>query len=287
MNVCLVNTVEDFNKIYHILHDKSLISENPNIHHIGFDTEYINKIDYPEITSTFPGQINPTIAICQIQIFAGDFCVIISIHNMLLPPKLKDIITSTSWYKTGVDVASDLEKIMQCFGILNSITLYIDLKINAFLEKINKPNLENLVNIFIDEHYKKITTPINNWTLPLEANPQLLKYAIDDAYFSWLLGKRYINIEDFNAEKLKYPLVINYNFRKTQELEKINYISILQEFLQKKQKSIPIYLELPPENGKFCIQCIVGENTTSGQAKNKKEAKRLAAKNMINFLKKN
>lgn len=277
----IINTVDEFNQIYEHLYNVSLISKNPNIHHIGFDIEYINRKDYPESFSRIQGQNDPNVAICQIQIAAKDFCFLIAVHKTQMIPRLKEIITSTSWIKSGVDISADLKRCMECFNITSSVSSYIDLKTFAILEGVSNPNLENLISIFLNCDYQKVSSPINDWTLDVSQDEKLLNYLIQDAYFSWILAKKYIP-----------PFIVSDEFKTIPTISidiptiysKKNYVGILQEYYQKNNKNLPIYIELP-YNSNFCYNCFYeSDKFSTGCGKNKKEAKQDAAKNALIML---
>ena len=61
-----------------------------------------------------------------------------------------------------------------------------------------------------------------------------------------------------------------------------NSVGQLQEFCQARGLGVPRYNELGDTSGaQFSIQCVLGSEVTAGEGPNKKEAKRLAAAQMI------
>lgn len=96
-----------------------------------------------------------------------------------------------------------------------------------------------------------------------------------------------IETKKYESKKIKLNIEC-----KTKTTKEINYIGLLQEFRQKKGLSMCKYEYIGIENGNFKFACIcTNENdniiTYGYYSNNKKMAKQIAAKNMLEILNNN
>lgn len=291
--VTVISNYKDFDNIFKILKEQAIISTNPVLYHVGLDIEYINKTFYP---ITFENNNYQTkcndIVICQIQIAAGNQIFIIEIYKMMLHPRLKDILISPTWIKSGVDIYADLIKCFNAFNI-TGIPQYIDLKTFAILEGIKNPNLANLICINIKKEFTKKSTSICNWSI---LNDKLIEYAAEDAYYSYILAKKYLPVnkqlygdKDYvvlECELIYKSLVCNDIVESLPD----NYIGIIQELMQKNNKELPKYIEQDKDNDNFVIRCELEIDNvlkfTIGSGLRKQVAKKESARLMLDLLNK-
>lgn len=293
--VNVISNYEEFDNAFKILKEQAIISHNPVIYHIGLDIEYINKTFYPiKYENNKYQNKHSNIIICQIQIAAGNQIFIIEIYKMMLHPRLKDILISSTWIKSGVDIYADLVNCFKCFDI-SGIPQYIDLKTFAILEDIEKPNLENLISIELKKEFTKKSTSICDWSV---LDDKLLQYAAEDAYYSYVLAKKYLpGNKDYivlECELIYKSLIccniieeINLSFEKSLCMSD-NYIGIIQEMMQKNNKELPKYIEQDKDNNQFVIRCEIQIDnilkSTIGMGLKKQDAKKHSARLMLELL---
>lgn len=159
-------------------------------------------------------------------------CLILKVSNFLfLPNKLKTILVSELWIKTGVGVDLDLKYIFQNFN-LSGFPPFIDIKTMEIIKGTKTPNLEFLASRFFNVKYKKTTSSVSNWAV--DFSEKQIIYLAEDAYHSFILGIEFL------------PLTVDFNilpFDKNSEViicnEEENYKSRLVEILQKTNINMP------------------------------------------------
>jgi hypothetical protein len=298
MDTYIINTLDEFNKYFHIFKDSSKIDSTPNVFVIGFDIEFISRANYPMSFSNM-NWLNNNIntGACIIQLSSSSIVMIINLINMngYLPNKLINVITNDAWIKLGIGIEQDLNILSDNFN-LGHCGGGIELKNIILMSKINNPNLERIYNMMIGSHVKK-TKSICDWTKPL--NDQQLQYAARDAIMSYQLGISILqpsidNLISIKADKSTDSL-LHINFKNNINVDDNNnndnlkrtdnYIGILNEWAQSRNVSLPLYTMIDYDRSisptSFTIQCKVSNYIDIGKGSSKKKAKQISAMNVL------
>jgi hypothetical protein len=221
METIIVSNVEQWNSVVPKLKDAARINTDPNIYHVGFDTEYMVLSNYPEHRDRFANQRLDKVGLCTIQIACSTVCIIVRVHEFVfLPRSLVDIITSENWIKTGVGIDNDLRLCFENFE-LRGVPAYIDLRVRAILRGVRTPNLEFLTSEYLGRPYQKFISSVRDWTLPLTDETCL--YITEDAYYSYALGRACLGM---TGDPVPCPMMTIVESALPE-----NYISRLLEFI--------------------------------------------------------
>jgi len=291
----IIESAEDFYLNFKQFKESARIQSTPNIFLVGFDVEFI---DYSNFPDSFKQSSNWTFAaehkaVCLVQIATNDLCLVINLvkMNKNIPKSLFKLIKSDSWMKVGVGIESDLKDLSDNF-LLGFCGGGVEIKNLALLAQIKKPNLEYLYSQFVASH-KKPKTSVCNWSLDLSKKE--LEYAATDAIMSFQLFKAIIqpsidHMITVNKQNTDNDIKISFvNLQhRTNETNFVNYIGKLNEKSQRFQIPPPKYElinEKRSDNNSitFKYSCNFNGKTTFGEGTNKKTAKNLSAKNMLDL----
>jgi len=315
----IINTFDDFHKYFKHLKEDAMMGINQKIYVIGLDTEFICKDNYPDSFEQSKSWIVDTtsskMAMCTIQIASPHVCMVINLTKMgkPLPKKLIALLTSDSWVKFGIGIENDL-RILSLNYQLGHCSGSIELKSLAIMVGHPKPNLEFLYNQFVGGHVKK-TSSVHDWTK--ELTDEQISYAARDAIMSYQVGMSMINptllhikkiVETDISNKLQIKImngdsnendsnerVSNENVSKSPFPEKIkkseattvNYVGRLNEIAQRNKIPLPTYEFVCDESThpkKFTSICTFGEHILGAGGLSKRDAKSLAAKDMLDVI---
>lgn len=241
MKTIIISSVEAFNFYFTEFKNLSRIRSNPDIYHIGLDLEYINKSNFPKSYEKIKGQKDKyKIKICLIQLSNEVMSLIVRVSEMLtMPTNLENVLISSNWIKTGVGIDLDMNYLMSNFN-LSGVPFYLDLKTFYSLQGESNPNLENILRKELGEFSKNDST-VKDWSNELDFKS--IKYAVEDAYYSYSLAKKFIpGYSDTMVKKLDE---FEYEVSDIQE----NYVNRLQEFFQKKYGFINCINQHKTESG--------------------------------------
>jgi len=231
MSIEYIDTPAQFDHKIGSFRDRSKISTNPVMYHIGLDCEYITKIGYPE---SFDNSLSSTgwiiqsshdVSVCIIQIANDKECLVINLtkFNKVLPNSLIEILKSGNWIKTGVGIDLDMTYISDNFQ-LGCCNGHIDIKTHAILSGNSNPNLQNLSGI--GEHHDISC----DWSREISLTN--VKYSGSCGIQSYKLGRRLLNvskntfIQSDSTSKSKSSTVL----LKT-TLTQTNFVGCLQEYV--------------------------------------------------------
>ena len=190
--IYIVDSHTNFNKYFSLFESNIKETSNPTAKIIGFDTERINKSNFPESYNKADWVKNKCNEIvCTIKIANENICLIICLKDLGkdLPNKLVKLITSESWIKVGIGVSNDLRFLSQNYNLGHCLGA-IDILSLSYIAHVKSPNLSNLSKIILNKHITK-THAISDWSLDLNKN--LIHYAAQDAFASYMLFMRIIN----------------------------------------------------------------------------------------------
>jgi hypothetical protein len=283
----LIENKESFNNVYNKLYEQSIILKNPDIHLIGLDCEYIDGSNFPDSFSKAKNWVKQLdkIAVCKLQIAAGNLCLVIDLckFNGELPDQLVHILTAESWVKCGIGISGDMMNISYNFMLGQCNGVY-EMKLLAQLAGIDTPNLEHVYSTLYNTDYQKVKRyTLSDWSQDMTMD--MVKYAAEDAYVSYLIGSKFFQImkgvanNTFSGLKVVKPSCeISLDV-----IEKENKIGELQEYCQKNKLNLPVYTTIKSHepNYTFCINCKMGEINVQGYGNNKQDAKKMAAYKML------
>jgi len=289
MSIEFIETVEQFVSSFKQFKQDSKLHIKQSIYHIGLDCEYIAKINYPEsfkLSTKWTKKTSYDVATCILQIANEKTCLVIDLTKLGpdLPSHLIEIIKSDNWIKTGVAIGTDITYLSDNFD-LGQCNGAIDVKHFAELAGCATPNLEYLNNTLgftpID---KSIIKSRCDWSQPLTI--EHLKYASNDAYASYNLGKRFIT--DIIGSMKKYFVsdegIITSSSIKLVASKIPNYVGTLQEHAQKNKLELPVYVIEILDINKFKCTCQFLDHKSTGEDTNKQSSKSMAAKKMLELL---
>ena len=295
MDVCICNSLADFNSYFKKFKESARIASVPDIFVIGLDIEFIceanQKTSFPKSLQWVRNNENG-MAACLLQISSSSLCMVINLVKLKndLPNKLVKLLKSDSWVKLGVGIERDLDILSVNFN-LKHCGGGIELKNVALMAKFANPNLENMYQKLVGLYVKK-TSSICDWALELDE--EKLTYAAGDALMSYQLGMAILEpsikflIEkkkDASNNLLKLNFV-NMNEKKVDDCLQRNYIGIINEYAQKNNKPFAVFHEEVVENQKFKCECQFLNYKASGIGGSKKEAKQNACMAMWKILNK-
>lgn len=319
-NVKIVQLCESFDVLYDTLATQAIYSkENQLIRLIGFDCEMItdnqecNKEIYETYIKNHP-EVKPynNIIICKIIIYTNDFCVIVDLsETKAMPIKLIEILKNDSWIKTGVGIANDFIILSENYS-LGILVGEIEIKNIALMCGINKPNLLEIYRSLTNDNTLNKTKSSSDWSGDMTLS-QII-YAKNDGYMSYIIGKKIFNMIcpviknaftqasnsvcdafSFSSEDIDYSLKNELTQSRESihdgpltppldisiESSSVNYVGKLQEYAQHNNIELPIYKEIQTLNNTFTIQCNFINEQTIGIGKCKKDAKKEAARIML------
>jgi len=303
-DVNIITSSDEFEKIYYKLEESSFY-ESSIIHLIGFDCEMITKNNHNEIFDNYlceHPKIEPynNIIICKIIIYTEKLCIIIDLTKMYdLPLLLIDILKNDSWIKTGVGISNDFIILSHNYE-LGILVGEIEIKNIGFLCNISNPNLLELYRLLTNDNLMLKIKNKSNWSQELSLSQ--IKYAINDGYMSYMIGKKIFsilcpilkNIFRLNNNLYEKSNLIHNNiislstnnlFNDNLSIETNDdnyYINKLQEHAQKNNLLLPKYNEFLVNNINEQYHCICSHegNITYGIGKTKKIAKKESAESM-------
>ena len=258
---------------------------------IGFDCEYISKVNFPEaFESARKWTIRQTYQtiVCTIQISVPQICLVIDLKNFgpILPPKLRSIIESERWSKFGVGLNGDIKYLSDNFG-LNQCCSVFDLNICSKLQHpgVKKTNLDSLGKMY-GLGGKTSDNSVRDWSKDL--NDDLLLYAAEDANLSYKIGRILLcgNYFRSHVKDSRTPIIYRKGTEQPKQLvlSSNNPISMLHEFSQKKLVGPPVF-EFSQKGLLFDCKCnFRGIETFSTDGQSKSEAKVKAAEKMKEFV---
>lgn len=302
----IIESEEAFDQIYEALAEKAVIKSNPVIRLIGLDCEMINQHQYPKSFEKYL-ELHPRIIphnqtiVCKLQIYTEGLCILIDLVKMaFIPDKLAELLKNESWLKTGVGISNDILLLSVNYN-LGQCSSCLEMKNIASLCDIATPNLLDVYRTMTgDFSMNKDRVQLSDWSL--EFTLEQIRYARNDAYMSYVIGKKMIGImcpalkntlvkidesscimkctDDPVFSGKKQPLCI-----KMPTTDITNYVGRLQEYSQKNNKAMPIYEETTTSvKGTFVCGCEFEGKKVTGFGKNKKDAKQDAAKKMFDIL---
>lgn len=305
MDVHVITKKDQFEAIYPKFKESSIINENPHIHLIGLDVEFISRATYPNIFESCDwiksDKSLTDIIVCKLQLASNTMCLVIDLCILCkhddLPTNLVNILKSDSWIKTGVGISNDISYLSSnfCLGQCNGC---IELKIFAQLRGMETCSLVDLYNCITGLNVKKSTAHRSqDWSMDL--NISQIQYASLDASMSYTIGKYFVknninSLNKFQKNKFNDENIANDDFDKSDinisfKLTNDNYITQLYEYAKKNKIEPPIYdlvndTILIGNTHLFEIKCTFKNIICYGSGNTKKSAKNDTSKNMINFL---
>jgi len=215
--VILIDSREKLSQL-DLLKEDALENECSNTYMIGFDAEFISKANHNQSFNRSKNWLldTPTNeAVCVIQLASENYSFLIHLPKigLPLPSKLKKIIMSDKWLKSGVGVEGDLRKICDNYR-LPYYNGSFELKTLAEVGKIRKPNLVNLYSLFVgQQHFKDKSQSICDWSLPL-VEKKKIEYAARDAIMSYQVFQ-YMMTPSLNLIKTKSESILELNTNQT------------------------------------------------------------------------
>lgn len=295
-DVYIIDSNDSFNDIYDLLSNKSIIKTDPTIRLIGFDCEMISENTYTKSFYQYlkdNPQVRPynNIIVCKILLHTDSLCVLIDLVKMTaVPNKLVDILKNESWIKTGVGISNDMLILSENYS-LGQFNGHIEMKNIGVLCGIEEPNLLEMYKLLShDISMTKFKTQLSDWSKDFTL--EQIKYAKNDAYMSYIIGKKMFNIicpvlkntfmhdiQSYDDIIVSKPIAL-----KMSQTDQINYVGKLQEYAQKNEIGLPKYIELTKGPNSFDCRCIFNEERCIDKGKNKKEAKQNAAHLMCQIM---
>jgi hypothetical protein len=291
MSIEYIDTLAQFDSKIGSFKDRSKISTNPVMYHIGLDCEYITKNGFPE---SFKNSSSPTgwviqsshdISVCTLQIANDKECLVINLtkFNKVLPNSLMEILRSGNWIKTGVGIDLDMMYISDNFQL--GCNGHIDIRTHAILSGIVSPSLQNLSGV-----EKPHTFSQRDWSQEMTlAN---LKYAGSDGFQSHKLGKQLLSVSKNAFKHLNIVPGLNSGsilLKTTYDVT--NFIGILQEYVisHSNNKSLidyPKYTDYQVDGSShlFVVECRFKQLVGHGTGPNKMTAKQNSAKEVYRKL---
>ena len=216
--VILIDSREKLSQL-DLLKEDALENKHTHTYVIGFDAEFISKANHNQSFNRSKNWLldTPTNeAVCVIQLASENYSFLIHLPKigLPLPSKLKKIIMSDKWLKSGVGIEGDLRKICDNYR-LPYYSGSFELKTLAEVGKIRKPNLVNLYSLFVgQQHFKDKSQSICDWSLPL-VEKKKIEYAARDAIMSYQVFK-YMMTPSLNLIKSKTDTILDLDLDKTQ-----------------------------------------------------------------------
>lgn len=319
METYYIVTKKQFDEFFHLLEKDASLDTVPNLYVVGFDIEMIcqsnQKDSFKKINKYIPNKSYKT-PVCTIQLATKNICLIIHLAQMKMeiPRKLKKLITSESWLKTGVGIDLDLYHISQCFN-LNHCCGAVDLRLLAIAGGCGNPSLGSLYETFVGPCEKSSKTKktrfgdaMKDWSLPLDMKS--LNYAAKDAIMSYqlyvkmlyptidfirknyssnsYLKLKFMNVDPDESESESDSDDDKIKRKKSKKIKetKENFVGLLQEFLVKKNLEHPTYVYIGENDYEFQYECVYEKYSTIGNGSSKKEAKHRSAELMLQVLEK-
>lgn len=305
-NIIIVTSREHFDNIFGEFKESAKINSNPEIFLTGLDTEFITKSNNVASFSKCSSWTLKAdkIAVCKLQLATGKMCLVIDLckFETLLPDNLIKLLTSESWLKSGIGISHDLSYLSYNFN-LGQCNGGIEMKTYADLCCIKNPSLTELYKMVTGKKISKTRDKTNEIDWATGLTVEQIEYAAMDAIMSHEIGKYFaedivnklVKFKSNNVSNCKNEepsLIISTKF-----VEK-NYIGELQEYAQKKYLKLPVYEEITPDKEycskysldiknckQFNISCLFNDKHSFGFGDTKKQAKTMAAKNMLESLK--
>jgi hypothetical protein len=297
-DIVLVESISQWNDIYNTLYKISIVNDIPAIHLIGLDCEYIcldnHKESFNNLLKNKFHNNNSKIIVCKLQLATNGLSIVIDLckFNTSLPESLINILLSESWVKCGIGISNDILYLSDNYNLGHCNGLF-ELKTIVSVAGCSTPNLSFVYSTLFNTESNKEKDCCTDWSK--EMTIEQLKYAANDAYISYSIGERLFkgltgnlsgifskNNIKLNTDKIieSKSLIISSN---TNLKSDVNYINLLQEYCQKNKLALPVYNELNSGNNTvlFLIDCIFSNNKTTGKGNNKKDAKQMAAKKML------
>ena len=283
MRTILIENVEEFGAIYEEFKTTSVVKNNPRIYHVGIDIEYITSDYYVSSYNNIKNQKdnNYKLKVCYINISNENMILLINIAKFVfIPSTLRIIICSEHWIKTGVGIDLDIHYLMNIFGF-NGTPAYIDIKTMELIKgTTTNPNLENLISIYLGEKYKKVSSAVCDWSGKLDYKHY--KYMIQDAFYSYALGREYIPTPKYFEGKIFLDDTEEINIERLNIPE--NYTGRMVEYFQRIEKRFPeiqitTNLSTPRnENENFIAMCRYNDKLYSGIGRSKTESRQNLSK---------
>ena len=293
----IINTSEDFVKYFHLFKKSAALETTPRIYLIGFDIEFICKANFPKSfkkSHTWTLATPKDIAACVIQIATEDMCMLINLVQLKnqLHKQIINIITSPSWVKAGVSIDTDLQILSHNYN-LGHCSGGLELKNFSIMANVPTPNLEFMYNNLVGDNIKK-SCSVCDWSKKL--TKKQIAYAVMDAVMSYRLAKKILlpsiqyikqNIKTSSSHTNINIINLNEKTNPKKTVNKINYVGRLNEYAQQNDIELAKYTCHQLVKGhlpKFEIRCEFNNTKTTGTGHSKKEAKKIAAKNMCTIL---